>query len=184
MALTPTSNSSDPDKLAVRRAAEQDVLVREVDEAVRQDEATEFFRQYGKAIVALVIVGLLAFGGWLWWKDHREAQSRIYGTRTRIRSMPSAGVRDEARPPRADGMRLYPNPTDGTVTIEGHFGDAGETTVDIITPLGAIARTRTLPAAGAGEVFATLDIGELPAGICLVRVRHGSHASVEKIVKR
>lgn len=74
MALTPTSNSSDPDKLAVRRAAEQDVLVREVDEAVRQDEATEFFRQYGKAIVALVIVGLLAFGGWLWWKDHREAQ--------------------------------------------------------------------------------------------------------------
>ncbi len=74
MALTPTSDSPDADKLAVRRAAEQDVLLREVDEAVRQDEATEFFRQYGKLIAVLVVVGLALFGGWLWWKDHREAQ--------------------------------------------------------------------------------------------------------------
>jgi hypothetical protein len=74
VALTPTSNPPDADKTAVRRAAEQDVLLREVDEAVRQDEATEFFRQYGKAIAGLVIVGLAAFGGWLWWKDHREEQ--------------------------------------------------------------------------------------------------------------
>lgn len=74
MALTPTSDQSDADKLAVRRAAEQDVLLREVDEAVRQDEATEFFRRNGKAVAGLVIVGLAAFGASLWWKDHREAQ--------------------------------------------------------------------------------------------------------------
>jgi hypothetical protein len=74
VALTPTSDPSDADKMAVRRAAEQDVLLREVDEAVRQDEATEFFRRYGKAIAGLVILGLAAFGGWLWWKDHREGQ--------------------------------------------------------------------------------------------------------------
>jgi len=74
VALTPTSDPSSADKLAVRRAAEQDVLVREVDEAVRQDEAGEFFRRYGKAIIALLILALAAFGGWLWWKDHREGQ--------------------------------------------------------------------------------------------------------------
>jgi hypothetical protein len=74
VALTPTSDPSDADKMAVRRAAEQDVLLREVDEAVRQDEATEFFRRYGKAIAGLVILGLAAFAFWLWWKDHREGQ--------------------------------------------------------------------------------------------------------------
>jgi hypothetical protein len=74
VALTPSSDSSDADKLAVRRAAEQDVLLREVDEAVRQDEATEFFRRYGKTVGALVILGLAAFGGGLWWMDHREEQ--------------------------------------------------------------------------------------------------------------
>jgi hypothetical protein len=76
VALTPTSDPSSTDKLAVRRAAEQDVLVREVDEAVRQDEAGEFLRRYGIAIVGLVIVALIAFGAWLWWKGHREDQKQ------------------------------------------------------------------------------------------------------------
>ena len=73
MALTPTSDPN-ADKLAVRRAAEQDVLLREVDEAVRQDEAAEFAKRYGKSIVALVVLALAAFAAWLWWKDHREEQ--------------------------------------------------------------------------------------------------------------
>ena len=74
MALTPTSDQSRADKLAASRAAEQDVLLREVDEAVRQDEAAEFAKRHGKTIVGAVIVGLAAFGGWLWWQDHREGQ--------------------------------------------------------------------------------------------------------------
>nr|WP_243415128.1 tetratricopeptide repeat protein [Altererythrobacter segetis] len=73
MALTPTSDPN-ADKLAVRRAAEQDVLLREVDEAVRQDEAAEFAKRYGKSIIALVVLALAAFGAWLWWKDYREGQ--------------------------------------------------------------------------------------------------------------
>jgi hypothetical protein len=73
VALTPTSDPN-ADKLAVRRAAEQDVLLREVDEAVRQDEAAEFAKRYGKSIVALVVLALAAFAAWLWWKDHREEQ--------------------------------------------------------------------------------------------------------------
>lgn len=46
--------------------------MREVDEAVRQDEAAEFARRYGIAIVVLVVLALAAFGGWLWWQNHRE----------------------------------------------------------------------------------------------------------------
>lgn len=72
MALTPTPDQANADKLAVRRAAEQDVLLREVDEAVRQDEAAEFAKRHGRTIAAALVVGLAAFGGWLWWQDHRE----------------------------------------------------------------------------------------------------------------
>ena len=48
--------------------------MREVDEAVRQDEATQFARKYGKWIGALLVVALGGFGGWLWWQGHREAK--------------------------------------------------------------------------------------------------------------
>lgn len=46
--------------------------MREVDEAVRQDEAAEFARRYGMAIAGLLVLVLAAFGGWLWWQGHRE----------------------------------------------------------------------------------------------------------------
>ena len=46
--------------------------MREVDEAVRQDEAAEFARRYGILIAVLVVLALAAFGGWLWWQGHRE----------------------------------------------------------------------------------------------------------------
>ena len=48
--------------------------MREVDEAVRQDEATEFVRRYGKLIAVLLVLALAAFAGYLWWQDHRENQ--------------------------------------------------------------------------------------------------------------
>ena len=46
--------------------------MREVDEAVRQDEATEFLRRYGKLMAVLLVLALAAFAGYLWWQDHRE----------------------------------------------------------------------------------------------------------------
>ena len=48
--------------------------MREVDEAVRQDETAQFARRYGTIIVAAVVVTLAAFGGWLFWQDYREGQ--------------------------------------------------------------------------------------------------------------
>ncbi|MEJ5978644.1 tetratricopeptide repeat protein [Novosphingobium sp. PS1R-30] len=71
MALPPQSRS---DKLAQRDAAQQDVFLREVDEAVRQDEMFTLFQRYGKPAIAVVVVGLLALAGYLWW-DHSSKQS-------------------------------------------------------------------------------------------------------------
>lgn len=67
LALNPLSKQN-PDQ---RRASEEDVLMREVDEAVRQDQFADFAQRYGKPIVAAVVLGLAAFGGYLFW-DHRQ----------------------------------------------------------------------------------------------------------------
>ncbi|MXO58348.1 tetratricopeptide repeat protein [Altererythrobacter salegens] len=48
------------------------MLLREVDEAVRQDEAAQFARKYGKIIAGIIVAGLLAFGGYLLWEENSE----------------------------------------------------------------------------------------------------------------
>lgn len=74
MALPPSNDQNRADKLASRKAAEQDMLLREVDEAVRQDRTTQFAQRYGVLVVAGLIVVLAAFGAWLWWDSRQEGQ--------------------------------------------------------------------------------------------------------------
>ncbi|HUH77245.1 MAG TPA: tetratricopeptide repeat protein [Devosia sp.] len=47
--------------------------MREVDEAVRQDEMANFFQRYGWPVAAAVVLGLSALGGYLWW-HHNQTQ--------------------------------------------------------------------------------------------------------------
>jgi len=74
LALTPDTTQTRADKLAVRQAAEQDVLMREVDEAVRRDQLEGAAKRYGLMIAGAVLVALLAFGGWLFWRERQESQ--------------------------------------------------------------------------------------------------------------
>ena len=72
MALPPDPEQSRADQLAVRRAAEQEVLLREVDEAMRKDQLGTAAKRYGWAIGGAVVLGLAAFGGYLYWDASRE----------------------------------------------------------------------------------------------------------------
>ncbi|MES2700117.1 MAG: tetratricopeptide repeat protein, partial [Pseudomonadota bacterium] len=72
MATTP-NDPPKPSKADEQRTREQQVLMREVDEAVRTDEALNAWRQYGKPLLAGVVLGLLAFGGYLFWQGRQEA---------------------------------------------------------------------------------------------------------------
>lgn len=117
MAVTPTSDPN-ADKLAVRRAAEQDVLLREVDEAVRQDEAAEFAKRYGRTIGVLLVLALAAFGAWLWWKDHREGQlekgseqfvqalDQLEAGRTKLAETALAPIAQDGTPAAAAGAKI------------------------------------------------------------------------------
>ncbi|MEE2741753.1 tetratricopeptide repeat protein [Sphingobium abikonense] len=52
-----------------------EAFMREVDDAVRQDQLTTFWQRYGRILIVLLIVGLAAFGGWLYWQHHQKTQS-------------------------------------------------------------------------------------------------------------
>lgn len=57
MALTPQSN---------------DAFFREVDDELRRDRLTGFWLRWGRLVAAAVVVALIVFAGYLWWKHSRE----------------------------------------------------------------------------------------------------------------
>ncbi len=73
MALLPNRNKTTPEGKAEKKAAEDDVLMREVDEAVRKDQVENFGKTYGRPLIAVLVIGLLAFGGYLFWQSQQEA---------------------------------------------------------------------------------------------------------------
>ncbi|AEG47760.1 Protein of unknown function DUF2133 [Sphingobium chlorophenolicum L-1] len=53
-----------------------EAFMREVDEAVRQDQLLTFWQRFGRWIVALVVGGLLLFGAFLYWQHYTKTQSQ------------------------------------------------------------------------------------------------------------
>lgn len=71
MALRPDDKTPLPaDKKAL---AQQDVFMREVDEALREDQLKTAMTRYGVAAAIAVVALLAALGGWLWWREHSQA---------------------------------------------------------------------------------------------------------------
>ena len=63
MALTPTE----------KRPGSDEAFLREVDDAVRASDLTGFWKRYGRWLVAALIAGLLAFGGWILYQQQQQA---------------------------------------------------------------------------------------------------------------
>jgi hypothetical protein len=63
LALTPTD----------KRAGSDEAFLREVDDAVRASDLTGFWKRYGRWLVVVLIAGLLAFGGWILYKQQQQA---------------------------------------------------------------------------------------------------------------
>lgn len=52
--------------------AQNEALIREVDDAVRQDEVHNFWKRFGVPLVGLIVAGLAVFGGYLVWQDQQQ----------------------------------------------------------------------------------------------------------------
>ncbi len=69
------SNGSAPsDRAAAVKAAQQDVFVREVDDALRQDQMENFIKGKGVAVLVLIVLVLAGLGGWLYWNHYQKTQ--------------------------------------------------------------------------------------------------------------
>lgn len=79
MALTPTVNRAPTPKEEGKRAATDEAFLREVDDAVRAGDLQDIWTRYGRWLVAAVVAGLLAFGGWIYWTNQREAAAGANG---------------------------------------------------------------------------------------------------------
>lgn len=73
MALTPAKTEADADKQAKKKAAEDEVLLREIDDAVRKDDYAEFGKRFGVPLLVVLLLGLAGFGGYLFWQNQSEA---------------------------------------------------------------------------------------------------------------
>jgi hypothetical protein len=61
---------------AARRQAEQSgVFMREVDDALRQDQVERFLLRYGKPLLAAIVIGLLALAGYLYWQHRQKGEA-------------------------------------------------------------------------------------------------------------
>ncbi|WP_343519930.1 tetratricopeptide repeat protein [Sphingomonas sp.] len=85
MALSPQSNEA---------------FLREVDEELRKDQALHIWQNYGRWIIAAIVAGLIAFGGWLYWQSHSQERRGEEGEKFKaaIRSL-SQNKAQEAEAP-------------------------------------------------------------------------------------
>lgn len=49
--------------------------MREVDDALREDEFKSLLARYGKPVSAAIVAGLLGLAGYLWWSAHKDDQA-------------------------------------------------------------------------------------------------------------
>lgn len=72
MALRPTRPQNRNEQLAERDALQKNVLLREVDDALREDQVKKAFRRHALTAGAVIIVALAALGGYLLWRNHGD----------------------------------------------------------------------------------------------------------------
>lgn len=79
MALRPDRNQTRSNQLAERADAQADGFLREVDDALREDQVFTAIQKYGKPVGALIAAGLLGLAGYLWYENHSNAKAAEQG---------------------------------------------------------------------------------------------------------
>jgi hypothetical protein len=87
------SKDASGDGAAGKPSHEDDILIREIDEAVRQDDALQFMRRYGLIVLGAVVAALAALGGYLLWDNNRESRMEAQ-SETIISALDLAGAND------------------------------------------------------------------------------------------
>lgn len=127
--------------------AQNEALIREVDDAVRQDDIRNFWTRYGVLLAVAIVLGLAAFGGYLIWQNQQRQQSEAVAARfSQVLAGIAANKVDE---PALDELSQTDQPGYKAATlltragIESAKGDAKAA----IATFGTIAGDTSLPQA-------------------------------------
>ncbi|MEE9434538.1 MAG: tetratricopeptide repeat protein [Sphingorhabdus sp.] len=93
MALGPKNNDKPPE--GDKRALTDEAFLREVDDAVRADDLDGFWKRYGRWLVSAIVIGLMAFGGYIWWSNQKLAEAEKQGE-TFVQAIDKLEAEDEA----------------------------------------------------------------------------------------
>ncbi|KPF64861.1 tetratricopeptide repeat protein [Porphyrobacter sp. AAP60] len=88
MARIPTTTPATPNP-----SAEDEVLIREIDEAVREDAVFDFMRNHGVKVLGGIAVLIAAMGGYMLWDNSRESALETQ-SETLISALDYANQRD------------------------------------------------------------------------------------------
>lgn len=84
--------------MAERRAAQEQVFLREVDDALREDDTMAMIRRYGRPLAAAIVLGLAGLAGWMAWTNHVETVAGEHGEAMTVAlDQVAAGRYDDAR---------------------------------------------------------------------------------------
>lgn len=106
--MRPNRPQNRSEQLADRQNAQQDVFLREVDDALREEELFTMAKRYGRPIAAAVVAGLLALAGYLWWQ-----YSTTQAAAARGEQIVTALDKFDAGSPDAASQQLAPLAKDG-----------------------------------------------------------------------
>lgn len=90
MARTPTTT---PAPASGTPSPEDEVLIREIDEAVREDALYSFLRDHGMKVLGVITLGVAGLGGWLVW-DHFSEQKLEQQSEALVSALDYAEQRD------------------------------------------------------------------------------------------
>lgn len=126
-----------------------DNFMREVDDAVREDLLRTGFARFGRPIIALVVVGLIAFAGWLFWQNNAAQEAGARG-----RAFTAAlDAFDQARPKAAiDAAAPFARGDDpayraAALMVQGNAATAQDDLRTAAARFGAVANDSGVPQA-------------------------------------
>lgn len=81
-----------------------DAFIREVDEELRRDQIFGFWRRYGRLVALLIVLGLAAFGGFLYWQHYQAQQAGAEGEKLTAAIEQLSGNRADAARPELEAL--------------------------------------------------------------------------------
>lgn len=77
MAQPPTIPKIPDERTAQRQAAQQDVFLREVDDALREEQMQQALRRWGTAFGVALAAAVVGLGGYLWWDQESKSAAGV-----------------------------------------------------------------------------------------------------------